>query len=718
MSNYLREAFKELELLDEEVFPFDKDGAEALQKFMDGDITDDTESIIDPEADSEEELKDSYEGKVVLKCKICGEMQYEDPEDVVIDEDSEYANVGQECPVCYSTDGFKVIGQIEPFCPHCDHEDEEDVSEVDVDIDEGLSASDIDRVKQAVDTFKRQITVDSNSKDQIVDFLTGKNVDFKIDDHVDGDGKSGKRLTFKLSYPKKESLKGASKKRLVEKRETGLADVVMQMLDGEFYDMVTSKKTGKVQSVGRPPIVNADDIGIDDDGLIVRVKNDDIAAKVKEIADKFSLETKVEPAGKYDRDKRARVHIYISEEDWDKDVSDIAFGKKLTEECVDGDIVIDDKQRKLIKDAYKEFEENKFDKNGLFTAITHILGDREDTDELVKNIIHDLSVGADLNECDKRPFMQECDDTNKLTEENDGLHAYYKGREVTSGWVANDGTGWKIVKLYRPGQDNTAETEEDVRVQLGLDDDIRLAQWWVEGPYTFGDDNVPFAIDDDSVVDVSEYNTIYDFLQSVIKPKALKESVENVTVETESDTIKVEPDSTGKVVVETEPKDIPAAEAETIVPVDADTKTDIDMNDHNFDETSMDDIDVDEIEIDSDEFDTLGESYLKKVYGNVESYKTVSNTKSDNKRIIEGIITFTSGKKAKTRFMFENVVKTRSGKIKFIGENLQLSNNKKAFTITANLSGKKGMIESFNYNYIAKDASTGKSVPLYGTIKK
>lgn len=715
MSNYLREAFKELELLDEEVFPFDKDGAEALQKFMDGDITDDTESIIDPEADSEEELKDSYEGKVVLKCKICGEMQYEDPEDVVIDEDSEYANVGQECPVCYSTDGFKVIGQIEPFCPHCDHEDEEDVSEVDVDIDEGLSASDIDRVKQAVDTFKRQITVDSNSKDQIVDFLTGKNVDFKIDGHVDGDGKSGKRLTFKLSYPKKESLKGASKKRLVEKRETGLADVVMQMLDGEFYDMVTSKKTGKVQSVGRPPIVNADDIGIDDDGLIVRVKNDDIAAKVKEIADKFSLETKVEPAGKYDRDKRARVHIYISEEDWDKDVSDIAFGKKLTEECVDEDIVIDDKQRKLIKDAYKEFEENKFDKNGLFTAITHILGDREDTDELVKDIIHDLSVGADLNECDKRPFMQECDDTNKLTEDATN-GAYYKGREVNSGWIANDGTGWKIVKVY--DHDNHTELEDTVRYQLGLDDDVVLAEFFVGTSSQPDRVEVILGLDDTNIPDYDEYQKAYDFLMSVMKPKVLKESVENVTVETESDTIKVEPDSTGKVVVETEPKDIPAAEAETIVPVDADTKTDIDMNDHNFDETSMDDIDVDEIEIDSDEFDTLGESYLKKVYGNVESYKTVSNTKSDNKRIIEGIITFTSGKKAKTRFMFENVVKTRSGKIKFIGENLQLSNNKKAFTITANVSGKKGMIESFNYNYIAKDASTGKSVPLYGTIKK
>ena len=88
MPNYLKEAFKELELLDEEVFPFNKDGAADLQKFLDGDITDDTESIIDPEADSEEDLQKSYEGKVIISCKICHDMQYKDPQDIVIDEES------------------------------------------------------------------------------------------------------------------------------------------------------------------------------------------------------------------------------------------------------------------------------------------------------------------------------------------------------------------------------------------------------------------------------------------------------------------------------------------------------------------------------------------------------------------------------------------------------------------------------------------------------
>lgn len=452
MSNYLREAFKELELLDEEVFPFDKDGAAELQKFLDGDITDDTESIIDPEADNEEELKDSYKGKVIIACKICNTMQYEDPQDIVIDDESDYVNVGQECPSCSSTDGFKIIGQVAPYCANCDDEHKEEVTE----------------------------------------------------EPVEGEAE-----------PVTESLN--------EKRETGLADVVQQMLDGEFYDIVKSAKTGKMQSVGRKPIVNSDDIGLDENGLEIYVKDDETAAKVKEVADKFGLKTERKPAGKYDRDKRDRVHIYISEEDWDKDVSDIAFGKELNED------------------------------------------------------------------------------------------------------------------------------------------------------------------------------------------------VQNVKVETDSDIVEVTPGEDGTVKVEAEPKAKVDAE-ETIVPVDDETKDEIEMNDNNFDEEDVDDIDIDEIDI--DEFDGLGESYLKKVYENVDSYKSRSSSLKDGKLIVEGIITFSSGKKAKTSFIFENIVKTRSGKIKFIGENLQLSKNKKAFTLTTHLDGKKGIVESFNYNYIAKDYKTGKSVSLYGTIKK
>ena len=132
MPNYLKEAFKELELLNEETFSFDKDGAAELKKFYDGDTTDDYESIIDPEAETKDELEDSYEGKVIIACKICHGMQYKDPQDIVIDEESDYVNVGEECPACSAVDGYKIVGQVAPYCVECDEEGK------DVEIFDGL----------------------------------------------------------------------------------------------------------------------------------------------------------------------------------------------------------------------------------------------------------------------------------------------------------------------------------------------------------------------------------------------------------------------------------------------------------------------------------------------------------------------------------------------------------------------------------------------------
>ena len=122
-------------------------------------------------------------------------------------------------------------------------------------------------------------------------------------------------------------------------------------------------------------------------------------------------------------------------------------------------------------------------------------------------------------------------------------------------------------------------------------------------------------------------------------------------------------------------------------------------------------------EIDEAGFDELGESYLKKVYENVQSYKTVGGSLKGNKIKLEGLITFNSGKKAKTNFIFEAKEMTKKGKVKFIGENLNLTKNKKAFTLTGRTEGKKLVCENFNYNYLAKDGKSGASKRLYGTVK-
>ena len=201
--------------------------------------------------------------------------------------------------------------------------------------------------------------------------------------------------------------------------------------------------------------------------------------------------------------------------------------------------------------------------------------------------------------------------------------------------------------------------------------------------------------------------------------KAVKESVESVEVKTDTDKVCVdtEGDSTK---VEIKPRDDFEDEAEMITPVDDEVKDEIEaeqVSDEDVeDEDNFEDVDFDEF--DEESFDELGERYLKKVYENVKSYKTSSGSMKNDKLKLEGVITFNSGKQAKTTFLFEGASILKNGTLKLIGENKNFSDKKNAFGLRGKVSGNKLMVESFNYNYIGKDAATGQSKKLYGTIRK
>ena len=83
----LTEAFKALNALNEETFSVSDDGIEKLSQFEDNDDLDDTLSIIDTEAETEEDLQDSYLGKVILDCCVCHSKLYKDKDDIKIDDE-------------------------------------------------------------------------------------------------------------------------------------------------------------------------------------------------------------------------------------------------------------------------------------------------------------------------------------------------------------------------------------------------------------------------------------------------------------------------------------------------------------------------------------------------------------------------------------------------------------------------------------------------------
>lgn len=115
--DYINEAFKSLDLLTEEVFRADAEGFKDLTDFMDSE--DDTEemiSIIDMDAETEDDLQDSYVGKVIVDCNICHSHVFMNKDEIVLDTEG-LVDIEKECPYCGDNNGFVIIGEIHEFKP-------------------------------------------------------------------------------------------------------------------------------------------------------------------------------------------------------------------------------------------------------------------------------------------------------------------------------------------------------------------------------------------------------------------------------------------------------------------------------------------------------------------------------------------------------------------------------------------------------------------------
>ena len=135
MGNYLNEAFQKLSLLEDDFdFTADRDVVDDLRSFVADDVDEiEEEPVIDVTADSEEDLSNNYIGKVILECACCHTRIYKEESEVIIDDETELANIDEECPVCGNAQGYTVIGKIESFEdePEENDEEEEDDDEID-----------------------------------------------------------------------------------------------------------------------------------------------------------------------------------------------------------------------------------------------------------------------------------------------------------------------------------------------------------------------------------------------------------------------------------------------------------------------------------------------------------------------------------------------------------------------------------------------------------
>lgn len=236
----------------------------------------------------------------------------------------------------------------------------------------------------------------------------------------------------------------------------------------------------------------------------------------------------------------------------------------------------------------------------------------------------------------------------------------------------------------------------------------------------------------------------------------LTEAIEDVTINTEDETMTMTTKEDGGVVVETSPKqsdefyddfDIPVDDEDTeigddveagdevIAPISDETEDEIMGNSEEEipeEEVSDEEIfaeepteeepteeepeeDIEVSDFDEETFDGLGESYLRRCYDNVNGYKTTQVRANNNTLIVEGVISFKSGSKKKTNFVFESK-DMKNGKYIFEGYNAQINNGRPAFRLNCSIKNKEIIPTSFKYNYTSKNA-LNESVKLAGTVK-
>ena len=131
-------------------------------------------------------------------------------------------------------------------------------------------------------------------------------------------------------------------------------------------------------------------------------------------------------------------------------------------------------------------------------------------------------------------------------------------------------------------------------------------------------------------------------------------------------------------------------------------------------EDAGEDFEVDDF--DEDSFNELGESYLKKCYENVNSFKTIGVSQKNNSLMVEGVIGFSNGNKKSTTFTF-NPASLKGKRLKLEGFNKQLAAGNKPFKMNCLYDKGRIIAESFNYNYTGKN-SLNESMKVSGTVKK
>lgn len=690
----LMEAFQELQLLEEDVFNITADGVEEVRTFMDT-PEDEFDIVIDPEADTEEELKDTYIGKVIEECVICQSKIYRDPEEINIDEEG-LSNVGQECPYCLSVDGFTVIGEVAEFNPNTEitvdeegvyTEPETEEQTANLEDEEKLEESLKDELKnkskfykkgfkQGRDAYESGTSLTWKQGSPLSELKAGDILD--IDDLDEADEKVSDKdakefLAGHQAGMDYQAERLNESRKLKENKDFNVFteieydniwdwhedDESLYGKDGKFGLIVTGNRNFQEFFYVRERLEDIKEAFEEYDGQ-------ELLDKLKEITGKEYVETQFSGYSQgdwqnayYPKDEFTDERIKI--------LNDSYMGKYQVFEDIDGDtFVVYDSLNKSIKDQIAEEAGVPVEK----IRIKSISGYTQ-----TPNYIEE---SRKLNERLSREDWDVINDAVKYVIKN---HEKITGKPLSA--IFNE-----------PSNDARPLFNQDVidEINSKVKEAVQIKFPELKDRTMF--EEFLYKLDEDLI----------DYAPRLDESKKLNEDT-NVLIKTDDKEIKIDTED-GDVDVKVEEKENKETGDEMIAPLNQETEDKFEKE-----------IEVEFDEFEQDRFDDLQERYFKENFSNVKSYKTTLGRIRGNSLILEGLIEFKSGNKKKTTFVYESNTITKDNKLKFIGENKQFTNRNKAFLLTGEVKENKLMVESLSYDHTILDTETKELKRLNGNLK-
>lgn len=209
----LMEAFTALDKLNEDIFTVDAEGIKKLQDFVQNDDTVDELDVFNLNAEPDEDIdaNECHIGDAILDCCACHSKVFKPVAEIIVDEESQLANVGDECPYCYSVEGYKVVGEVTPV------DNDEDVVEINDEdaIEVEDSAEQIDEDIDEVNISTDDVDIEIEDKDDEVEEVAEESEEI-IDESVCSNLKEdwNKGVLISMNLPLSEVEKAANESKI------------------------------------------------------------------------------------------------------------------------------------------------------------------------------------------------------------------------------------------------------------------------------------------------------------------------------------------------------------------------------------------------------------------------------------------------------------------------------------------------------------------------